>query len=82
MNFDPQKHHRRSIRLKEYDYTSVVTRRIGHEFNATGIWQRNYGACPELVEGSTRFAITKTGIESIGTLKPTHPCGRRMKKIP
>ena len=92
MRFDPNKHHRRSIGLKEYDYTepggyfitivthqrdcifgnvvngkmqldalgivanvkagslgaivrsykSAVPHRIGREFNATGIWQRNY----------------------------------------
>lgn len=34
-------------------YKAAVTRRIGRECNATGIWQRNYGACPELVEGNT-----------------------------
>jgi putative transposase len=34
-------------------YKAAVTRRIGREQNATGIWQRNYGACPELVEGNT-----------------------------
>jgi len=104
MKFDPQKHHRRSIRIKEYDYAqpggyfvtivtyqrncifgnivneeiqlnafgkiadecwrapteqfgkpiigsiptiirtfkAAVTRRIGRELNATGVWQRNY----------------------------------------
>ena len=34
-------------------FKSAVTKRIGRELNATGIWQRNYGACPELVEGNT-----------------------------
>jgi putative transposase len=34
-------------------FKSAVTRRIGRELNATRIWQRNYGACPELVEGNT-----------------------------
>jgi REP element-mobilizing transposase RayT len=62
-------------------FKSAVTRRIGREHNARGIWQRNYGACPELVEGNTSFGMTKIGIESIGILKQIRPCGRRMKKI-
>ena len=33
-------------------FKSAVTRRIGREFNAT-VWQRNYEAYPELVEGNT-----------------------------
>ncbi len=33
-------------------YKAAVTRRLEREMNATGIWQRNYGACPEPVEGN------------------------------
>ena len=28
-------------------FKSAVTRRVGREHKATGIWQRKYGACPE-----------------------------------
>lgn len=42
----------RSIGAIVGSFKSAVTRRIGRELNATGIWQCNYGACPELVEGN------------------------------
>jgi hypothetical protein len=55
--YDPQKHHRRSIRLKGYDYTQPGAEVIGviycriqsnryqparRELHIEGVWQRNY----------------------------------------
>jgi hypothetical protein len=61
--FDPQMHASsglppRGVKPKSISaivgsFKSAVTRRIGRELNATGTWQRNYGACPERVEGNT-----------------------------
>ena len=39
-------------------FKASVTSRAKNELNITGIWQRNYGACPELVEGIILFATT------------------------
>jgi len=48
-------------------FKSRATKRIWKfpEFKETPIWQRNYGACPEPVEGSTSSATT-----GICTTKP------------
>lgn len=63
-------------------FKAAITRRVGRELNATGIWQKNYGAyLVEPAEGNISFATTKIGIESIGTLKPIRPCGRKTMKI-
>jgi REP element-mobilizing transposase RayT len=49
MKFDPQKHHRRSIRLKGYDYT-----RSGAYFVTIVVWQREclFG---EIIDGEMRL---------------------------
>jgi len=39
-------------------FKASVTSRAGRELNMTRIWQRNYGACPEPVEGNTSSATT------------------------
>jgi hypothetical protein len=46
----------------------------------TKFWQRNYGACPEPVEGSTSFATTKTCKTKRITSKPIRFCGMRMMR--
>ena len=43
MKFNPDKHHRRSIRLKGYDYSSVTSKI--NQLRGTpkqAVWQRNY----------------------------------------
>ena len=55
-------------------FKSAVTKRVGREHIATGIWQRNYY---EHIIRDIRI-----GIESTTTSKPIRPCGRKMKKIP
>lgn len=48
MKYDPQIHHRRSIRLKGYDYTqagayfiTICSHQRGHVFGEV-VWRRNY----------------------------------------
>jgi putative transposase len=56
-------------------YKSAVTKRIGRECNVTGIWQRNYGACPECpsgrIEGSTSSGTMQNTIGFISISSPT-----------
>ena len=61
-------------------FKSAVTKRIGRELNETGIWQRNYGACPELVEGNMLFGTKKTCKTRPITLTPIRFCGMRTTK--
>ena len=49
MKFDPQKHHRRSIRLKGYDYSSV-----GAYFVTNVAWQRE-SLFGEVVDGKMKL---------------------------
>ena len=63
-------------------FKSIVTKRINGLRNVTGfpIWQRNYGACPEPVEGNTSSGTNANGKTSTNTSNRTRSCGRRMKK--
>jgi hypothetical protein len=58
-------------------FKSAVSYRLNKEHNATGIWQRNYGACPELLEGNTLFAMRKTFKTKRITSTLTPRCGRK-----
>jgi hypothetical protein len=53
-------------------FKSIVTKRIWKmpEFAGTPIWQRNYGACPELVEGNTSSAASMKWAKSGVTSRP------------
>jgi REP element-mobilizing transposase RayT len=62
-------------------YKAAVTRRIGREHNAAGIWQRNYGACPELVEGNTSSVMIRICKTNPITSMPTQCCGMTTMKI-
>jgi hypothetical protein len=52
MKFDPQKHHRRSIRLKDYDYSSP-----GAYFITIVAYQREC-LLGEIINGEMRFNPT------------------------
>jgi REP element-mobilizing transposase RayT len=66
-------------------YKSSVTKRIGRECNVSGIWQRNYGACPECpsgcIEGNTLSAMRQNTTGFTSTSNPTSPTGARMMSI-
>jgi REP element-mobilizing transposase RayT len=70
-----------SIRAIVGSFKAAVTRRIGRELNIAGIWQRNYGACPELVEGSTLSATNRISRTKRPILTPILCCGTRMMRI-
>ena len=65
-------------------YKSAVAYRINLMRKTQGIpiWQRNYGACPEPVEGNTSFATNRIYKTKQITLKPILYCGMRMMRIP
>jgi hypothetical protein len=54
MKFDPQKHHRRSIRLKGYDYSSA-----GAYFFTIVAWQRE-SLFGEVVDGKMKLIAMDT----------------------
>ncbi|MBE0682357.1 MAG: transposase [Anaerolineales bacterium] len=62
-------------------FKSAVTKRIGRELNETGIWQRNYGACPEPVEGNTSSAMRRICRIKRITLRRIRFCGMKMTRI-
>jgi len=62
-------------------YKSAVSYRANKEYKTKGIWQRNYGACPEPVEGNTSSVMTPTCRTKQITLKPIRCYGIRMMRI-
>jgi putative transposase len=62
-------------------FKSSVTKRMRDELNETGIWQRNYFACPEPVEGIALSAMTGNWMLFENTLKSIHKNGRQIRKI-
>ncbi|MEP7136779.1 MAG: hypothetical protein ABI904_17780 [Chloroflexota bacterium] len=48
----------------------------------TKFWQRNYGACPELVEGNTSSATKPTSKTKPITSTPIHPFGMKTTITP
>jgi REP element-mobilizing transposase RayT len=64
-------------------YKSAVSYRINLMRGSDGVpvWQRNYGACPELVEGSMSSVMTKICRTKRITSTPIRFCGMRTTKI-
>jgi putative transposase len=65
-------------------FKSRVTKRLWKipSLQGTPIWQRNYGACPELVEGNISFATNAISKPKRITSKRIPCYGTRMMKIP
>jgi REP element-mobilizing transposase RayT len=63
----------------KYQSTKEMNR-IETDKAITKFWQRNYGACPELVEGNTSSAMKKTSKTKPITSKPIPCCGTRTMK--
>jgi putative transposase len=64
----------------KYQSTKEMNR-IDNTGTVTKFWQRNYGACPEPVEGNTLFATTRIYKTKRITSKPTHPYGSKTMRI-
>jgi hypothetical protein len=64
-------------------FKSRVTKRLWKipTLKSTPIWQRNYGACPEPVEGNILFATKEICKTKRITSKPIPCCEARMTKI-
>lgn len=58
-------------------FKSIVTKRIWKmpEFAGTPIWQRNYGACPEFIEGNASSATSMKWAKSGVTSRQIRSCG-------
>ena len=66
MKYDPQKHHRRSIRLKGYDYTS-----LGAYFITICTHQRHY-LFGEIIDGEMRLNQMGQSVQAHWNRLPTH----------
>jgi REP element-mobilizing transposase RayT len=66
-------------------YKMSVTRRVQREFNATGFWQRNYGACPECpsgrIEGNISSGMRQNTIGFTSISHPTSTTGKLTMSI-
>ena len=64
-------------------YKSAVSYSINLMRGTDGVpvWQRNYGACPEPVEGNTSSATKPTCKTKRITFKPIRFCGMKMMRI-
>ena len=60
-------------------YKTVSTKQINILRDTPGlpVWQRNYGACPELVEGNMLFEMMTISTASTGTSNPIPRIGRK-----
>jgi hypothetical protein len=64
----------------KYQSTKEMNR-VDNTVTVTKFWQRNCGACPEPVEGSTSFATSRIYKTKRITSNPTHCDGSKTMKI-